>query len=480
MAVVRKSQCILPAVRSPMKVFALLLSLSIPASAQEIVEAIELPRATLSELAAIPLREQPRVIEQRWLPPFASARIIDSFGESVAVATNANGVAPPIAAVFQADTSKDLSPADASGAVGPQHVVSAQNSGLTVQTRTGAEIKRLTLSQFWFSNAPIATYYDPRVIYDARYDRWVLMSIFDEKAVMLAVSETGDPAGAWRRYQINETDADYAQLALSGDSIVAGTTHWSSLHSFFFVVPRAAAYANPSTLQATRIFSGTSNALPVWSETQKWMAYGNALNIAWAPLQASAPWLGLNSPNKLSIPADTPLPQKGGPGLDGGFGVVESAVEHDGWIYMVADRIPVGTSRHVIEWVRFHPVTGQGTWGLIADPDPAVSYGYPSLAVNNAGAVLIGFGIFSASAYPSSGFVYRDLLGNWSPVRRIATGDSAFLYTERWGDYTTTVVDPIDDSTFWTLQMHTRGGTWATSWARVSTSGTSKRRTARH
>jgi hypothetical protein len=480
MAVLRKSQCILPAVQSPMKVFALLLSLTIPASAQEIVRAIELPRATLSELAAIPLREQPRVIEQRWLPPFENARSIDSYGESVLVATNANGAAPPNATVFDADTSDELSPPDASGAVGPQHVVSVHNSGLTVQTRGGARMKHVTLAQFWFSSAPIAIYYDPRVVYDAQYDRWVVISIYDEKAVMLAVSETGDPQGAWRRYQINEDRADYAQLVLSGDSIVAGTTHWDSLRSYFFVVPRTAAYANPETLSATRIDSKISNAAPVASATQKWYVVGNALNVAWAALDNTGSFRAVNTPNALNIPADIALPQAGGGGLDGGFGVVESAVEHGGWIYTVSDRVPRGTSQHVIEWCRFHPVSGQATWGLIADADSRVSYAYPSLAVNDAGAVLIGFGIFSASTYPSSGYVYRDVLGNWSRVGHISAGDSAFNYTDRWGDYTTTLVDPSDGTTFWTLQMHTRGGTWATSWARVYPSGSSKRRTARH
>jgi hypothetical protein len=459
-------------------VFCLFLAAS--ASAQDTVRAIELPRATLDELAAIPLRVQPRVIRQRWLPPLRDSLSVERAAPlpARAVAPTATE-APPAAFVFQAETSAALSPADASGAVGPRHVVGAFNSGIVVQDRTGAKLQKLSLAQFWFSNAPLAMHYDPRVVYDATYDRWVITSIYDEEAVMLAVSETGDPRGAWRRYQINEKYADYSQLVLSGDSIIAGTTHWGNYLSYFFVVPRAVAYGNPATLNATRIDTKMSNAAPVASASStKWMVVGNSLNIAWRPLDGSAPWRAVNTPDELYVPT-IGLPQAGGPPLDAGLGVVETAVEHDGWIYVVSPRLRYRGTQHVIQWCRLNPVTGASQWGTIADPDPAVSYGYPSLAVSRDGAILIGFGIFSPTRYPSSAYVYRTPSGTWSSVGRITNGDSPFTITDRWGDYTSTVVDPVDGRTFWTLQAHTRGGNWDTSWARVSTTQAGRRRSVR-
>ncbi|HVE69974.1 MAG TPA: hypothetical protein VNI54_01300 [Thermoanaerobaculia bacterium] len=462
-----------------MKHVLLALSLSIPAFGQDVVRAIELPRATMRELAATPLREPSRVIEQRWLPPFDSLHI-DVIGPVATLEPPVAAIQAPSATTFFVETSTAVSPADASGAVGPTHLVGAHNSAIVVQNRTGGMLTRVTLAQFWFSNAGLAIYYDPRVVYDAQHDRWVVVSIWDEKAVMLAVSETGDPTGAWRRYQFTQQRADYSQLVLSGDSIVAGTTDFAGNLSYYFVVPRTTAYANPATLSATRIDANASNATPVASATQKWIVTGNSLNIAWAPLDNTATWKGANTPNILNHPSGTPLPQAGGPGLDGGLGVVESAVEHDGWIYVVYDRLPRGTSRHIIEWCRFHPVTGAASWGTIVDPDPNVSYGYPSLAINRNGAIIIGFGIFSPTSYASSGYIYRDAAGNWSPVKRIRHGDSAFTVTDRWGDYSSTVVDPVDGTTFWTLQMNAKSANWETTWSRISADTKSKRRTARH
>ena len=463
-----------------MKRLLLVLFRSIPASAQEIVRAIELPRATMRELAAIPLREPSRVIQQRWLPPIGESINIQSFGPVAEMEVPHAVTSAPQASTFFVETSTAVSPPDAAGAVGPSHLVGAHNSAIVVQNRSGAILTRVTLSQFWFSNAPLATYYDPRVVYDGQYDRWVFVSIFDEQAVMLAVSETGDPTGAWRRYQLPQQRADYSQLVLAGDSIVAGTADFVGNRSWYFVVPRTTAYAKPATLNALRIDSKISNATPVASDTQKWIVVGNALNIAWRPLDETSSWRAVNTPNSLNSPAGTSLPQAGGPGLDGGLGVVESAIEHGGWIYTVSDRLPRGTLRRVLEWCRFHPVTGQATWGTIVDPDPNVSYAYPSMAINRDGAIVIGFGIFSPTTYASSGYVYRDPSGNWSKVARIRTGTSPFTITDRWGDYSSTVVDPVDGVTFWTLQMNAKDNFWETTWSRIKPAAGSKRRTARH
>ncbi|HYC92268.1 MAG TPA: hypothetical protein VEO54_23875 [Thermoanaerobaculia bacterium] len=95
-------------------------------------------------------------------------------------------------------------------------------------------------------------------------------------------------------------------------------------------------------------------------------------------------------------------------------------------------------------------------------------------------AILIGFGIFSPSAYASSGYVYRSPFGVTSAIGTIGTGDAPVTVGDRWGDYTTTLVDPLDGASFWSVQMHAKAERfWETAWAKVELPGV-RRRAARH
>jgi hypothetical protein len=159
--------------------------------------------------------------------------------------------------------------------------------------------------------------------------------------------------------------------------------------------------------------------------------------------------------------------------------VLASAIESRGLIYVTMTRTAPGASRQSIVWCRFDPVTLASEWGSISDPSGEFAYAYPSLAVNRAGAMLIAFGTFSRNRYASSGYVYRDLLGRTSIVADLQNGESTFMDSERWGDYTTTVVDPLNQNAFWTVQMRAKSAAWHTGWARIDV-GPGRRRAARH
>lgn len=134
-------------------------------------------------------------------------------------------------------------------------------------------------------------------------------------------------------------------------------------------------------------------------------------------------------------------------------------------------------NRVSIVWAKFDPVNLTSEWGAIDDPTATKSYAYPSLAVNKSGAMLIGFGIFSKTSYPAAGYIYRDFLGRTSNVGVIRTSNSA-SDIDRWGDYSSTDIDPLDEANFWTLQIHCTTRAWATSWTLIDT--WPKRRAARH
>ena len=450
----------------------LVLVFSIPALSQETVHAVALPRATMSELAAKPYLEQRRRIVHRHVPQFrAGLAGASSFGE---ISPSAATIEPPaMTKVFDSDTSLNLTPPDATGAVGPGHVLSVSNARIIVHDRNGNALKTVAQSQFWTANSPSGVYYDPRAAYDAEADRWVMMVIYDERAMMIAVSENGDPAGGWRRYQLTSPDADYSMLAITGETVIFGTLVFNDSTTTFRSVRKQDLYAMPASLPVLQYGNYEQFAQPV--STSRAVEY----IVAWAYQGLVVRRLGSSEsrfipeaiPGRFAMPS---LPQLGSSlYLDGGLEIVQNAVERHGKIYVTMTR---GTPQEpsTISWCRFDPDTGNAEWGALSDPTGRL-FAYPSVAVNRHGSMLIGFGHFSATQYASSGYIYRDFLGRVSTVAVIRTGDSAVTFDDRWGDYTATVVDPVDDASFWTTQLHAKNGTWATSWAKIEMPGGRRR-----
>ncbi|HEX7809101.1 MAG TPA: hypothetical protein VF608_10255 [Thermoanaerobaculia bacterium] len=465
------------------------LSLSISAFAQETVSTVvatELPRATFTQLASLPIANVPRTVEQHGMLPELRIRTAGNTAPlpPLANATSSSIAPPAITRTFASGGEQGWAPADASGAVGKTHIVSALNSGIYIHDRSGAILSSASLPQFWHSTASNGSFYDPRVAYDRANDRWIVISVFDERSVMLAYSETSDPAGAWRRYSLALAGADYTTLALTQDTVMFTACYGDSYNegTTVFSVQKDVLYTGASTVSVQKThFSRRISIMPVRSDdsttdyivdcSNSTLFYRrlDATGESWQSISTDTAWYG----DFLEVPQPT------GPYLFAGWGQVDSAVEVNGVIYAVMSRLRAAeTDRTSIVWAKFDPASSTSEWGSIDDPTATNWYAYPSLAVNKSGAMLIGFGIFSEAAYPSAGYVYRDFLGRTSSIGVIRTGDSAYGI-ERWGDYTSTDVDPLDANDFWTLQMHCTAKAWATSWTLIDTQS-SKRRAVRN
>lgn len=75
-----------------------------------------------------------------------------------------------------------------------------------------------------------------------------------------------------------------------------------------------------------------------------------------------------------------------------------------------------------------------------------------SAALNKRGDLAIGYSLSSSSLYPSVGYAGRlvdDAPNALTLEGRLYTGHGAQTDSERWGDYSTLSVDPVDDCTFW-------------------------------
>ncbi|MGH8003638.1 MAG: hypothetical protein ACRECJ_02800, partial [Limisphaerales bacterium] len=90
---------------------------------------------------------------------------------------------------------------------------------------------------------------------------------------------------------------------------------------------------------------------------------------------------------------------------------------------------------------------------------------------------LIGYSRFSASQFASGNYSYRastDPANTLQPDVVLKAGEALYNKTgggpaNRWGDYSHTVVDPLDDKTLWTVQEYAESpaSLWGTWWGRI-------------
>jgi hypothetical protein len=465
------------------------------AHAQEIIHAEALSPVTVGALSFSPPVDagESREIEQRerlsplglWL-----SRPVETTAVSPSVATIA---APPMKALFKASGEIDLFPADAAGAVGRNHVVGVTNQLVTIQKRTGEVVASASVRAFMGAAAETVDYYDSRIAYDAASDRWVLICLralgFD---IVVAVSQTGDPAATWSRYRINYTQValsrvDFSHMAMTRDTVVFSTYGGSSTAAVMSI-RKNDLYASPATLPITRYnFVDVDDVVPAENDESGVEYVVTAAGVKRLDRFAS-PWV----PTKhaaCSCFFPVSLPQQGATsGFDPGYGDLEAAFYRAGAIYAVRTTGRGNPLRNGLWWWKEDAETGDVLdEGIIEDPAGVKSYAYPSLAVNHAREMLLGFGVFANNMYVSAGYLFRDAAGRISTIASIKSGDAPYtrhadsLTTPhaRWGDYTTTVLDPASDNAFWTIQIVTEGNRWSAWWANVE-APFGRRHAARH
>src|SRR5436190_4187926 len=141
-----------------------------------------------------------------------------------------------------------------------------------------------------------------------------------------------------------------------------------------------------------------------------------------------------------------------------------------------------------------------GVGGLVATPPCSSSaanqvgqfFAFPNISVNQNNDVLIGFTQFSNLSYAAGGYAIRrsaDAANTFrDPVifrpgqsnHNIGSGSGA-ARQNRWGDYSASQTDPVNDTDFWTVQEYSGtyrdfgigvAAPWETWWAQISPTNT--------
>jgi hypothetical protein len=425
--------------------------------------------------------------------------------------------------VPMADSSYIVIPPDVGGAVGPTKIMEAFNNNYRIRDKaTGATQLTLGTATFWGPVTLVSerlSLTDPRTLYDPYNNRWiaVMQTVLSPGKLLLAVSQTNDPSGAWNEYSFPTSTAQIKRLDFP---IVGFNKNWISISingytaagAFVSGVNLAVNYplARTGTGNGTQfaLANGTgfcSAPAVTYSTTQDTLFIATHLSSAGATYQidritgtAAAPVYTAAVGGTLTRPGGgwvqpggNQLPQSAPSVGTSACGATPCPLEiqdsqirsaptyRNGKLYYAQTiGLPAGAMTHsAVQWTKLNLPAGSFADGGRIDDATATSnnggkwYAYTHIALNAAGDFVVGFTQFSSTQHPSAGYSMHfgtDAAGTIRDPQIYKPGDDYYHKTfstttgrNRWGDFSTAQVDPSDDTKLWVLQEYakTRTGT---------------------
>ncbi len=387
-------------------------------------------------------------------------------------------------------------PSDSNIAVGPNHIMETVNAAYAVYSKSGQLlVGPNSLRSLWVGlGGPCAANNggDPVVQYDRAADRWLITqigSLSSPYAQCIAVSQTGDPTGAYNLYSYSFGNYlnDYPKFTVWPTA--SNSAYLASYNLFYngkvWSGAEICAYdrvgmmngaASPVGLCYTGI-SGASflpvdldGATPPLDGTPGYFIDLNTTNslgmYALSPNFANST-ATLSSFSTLSIASfseacggGTCVPQPGTTKQLDSLGdrlMYRAALRlfSDHESIVVNHSVTAGSSAAVRWYELQSPVSTNGTFSVYQQGTFAPDGDYRwmgSAAMDKAGNIALGYSVSSLATYPSirvTGRAPTDALGTMSDEAKIIDGSGSQTGYTRWGDYTSMRIDPSDDCTFW-------------------------------
>ncbi len=408
-------------------------------------------------------------------------------------------------------------PPDTGGAVGPNDVVTMLNAQMQIQSRTG-EVRAnypIDLNRFWSGLGEFSSTFDPRIQYDSEGGRWIAAAGVNPgqktAALLIGVSETSDPGGDWNMYLIDIGAggcwADYPVLGFN--------RNWVVLSANIFRLPPAGAYDRTDIYVFNKSYlyrNGGGQYLTFSDDQGEFSAvrdYDNSHPDVFYFVQVSVAEAGRIRISMLEQPGTERFTAGAGEIIvpdawaEAAPNDADFAPQLGSWakVYTGDSRLQNCVMRHeaiwcahtvflptakpdrtAVQWFQIDPAAYRlADTGRIDDPTANTFYAFPSIAANRNDEVLIGYTRFSKSGYPDAAFSLRSISNSGDFTwRRTAfkRGEAPYIAIgfdagNRWGDFSGTLVDPVDDVRFWTIQEYastpTQGylGRWGTWWAQI-------------
>jgi hypothetical protein len=413
-------------------------------------------------------------------------------------------------------------PPDPDGAVGPNDYVELVNTHYQVFSKTGASLagpietaqlfsrfsSSITAAQLCYTNPGG----DGIVLYDRGADRWLISELAFASDPLFgptgpyvqcfAVSQTGDPTGAYYTYAFlmdQNNLPDYPKIGIWGNSYYLSANLFTSVFAasgnpavwafdrtamltggspqsvefagyipstYNTVLPADVDGANQPPAGSPEVFAGldfaTNTTLGLWEMSQVNWANPGAATFSGPITLTVAPY------NTLCGLSQDCLAQRGTTQL---LDAISDRVMYrlayrnfgDHEALVVDHSVNVSTTGGNQAGVRWYEidralVNGQPSGSFfIAQQGTYAPDGnnrwMASMAMDGAGDIAMGYSLDSATMYPSIAYTGRlkcDPANQMTVAEGIMQqGGGAQTGFNRWGDYTRMAVDPVDDSTFW-------------------------------
>jgi Putative Ig domain len=410
---------------------------------------------------------------------------------AVATTNNFDGIS-----VASAGNPCNCAPPDPNGAVGTTQVVEIVNTAIAVYSKTGGTIMAPTASNSLWSgfggSCQTTNDGDGTVAFDRLANRWVIQQFANVRSVAgpyfecVAVSTTADATGTYNRYSFQFTNfPDYPKLSTWPDAYYT-TYNMFTPGGGAFVDAEICAMNRANMLTGAaatqQCFTTDANhggilaadvdgpTAPPAGEAETVMGIGTTATTLsfWHfhvdfTTPANSTFTG---PTNLTVASystacggGTCIPQGGTPQQLDSLGdrimyrlAYRNFGDHES---LVTDHsVTAGTSTGV-RWYEFRLSGGnptvfqQGTYA----PDATFRW-MGSIAMDHVGNIALGYSQSSSTTHPSIRFTGRapgDPAGTMTQAETtvFTGGGSQTGGLSRWGDYTSTQVDPSDDCTFW-------------------------------
>ncbi len=418
---------------------------------------------------------------------------------------NLNGVLPP----------------DTNGDVGPNHYVQWVNLSLAVWDKQGNLLMGpVNGNSLWAGFGGICETNndgDPIVLYDEVADRWMLsqfaLEFPDDFHQCIAVSQTGDPTGAYYLYDFLMSTTkmnDYPHFGVWPDGYYMsinqfdGTTfNWAGAGAVVFErsqmlqgQPARMVYFDLSSVDMNyggQLPSDLDGVAPPTGAPNYFMQFDNttdsnlllwAFHVDWTTPASSTFGTGAPGAPNFSIPvtafdsnmcggARNCIPQ---PDTNQGLDVIADRLMYrvqyrnfGSYQTLVANHtVDVGSDHAGVRWYELRD-SGSG-WALYQEGTYAPDNDHRwmgSMAMDKAGNIALGYSVAGDNLYPSIRYTGRldgDPLGvmTQGETTMISGGGSQTHSASRWGDYSMMGVDP-DGCTFWYTQEYIQS-TGAAPW----------------
>jgi uncharacterized protein YjdB len=409
-------------------------------------------------------------------------------------------------------------PPDTHGAVDSNYCVTTVNSAVRIQSRSGTSVSQVSLDAFWSPVLSGGGSFDPRVHYDPYTNRWIIVAVSGARAatssILLAVSKTSNPTGDWWQYKITAYSAgDYwldfpnvgfnnKWITISGVLFQNSGTGYNGCKTFIFNKANVLSGAGAPFTAITQASSGNicpaitySNTLGSMFMVEAWNG-GAKLMRMWKITGA----VGSESMSSVGFPAADypwwyqPFPVSGtsfgdnAPQLGSANKINNGDNRVTQLIYMnnklwfshtifLPYNAAANPTRSAVQWWQTDTAGVPVQVGRVDDSAAGKFFAYSTIAVNTNNDALIGYSVFSSTMRPSAGYSLRM---NSDPTDSVRTpviyrdGQNSYYKTyggskNRWGDYSATVLDPLNNTNFWTIQEVSAPtiNVWDTWWANV-------------